>query len=511
MTGADRFAADQRKVINLDDQYIPYPRQADFHRSSAPYRFLGGAAGPGKTTALLMENLIRVNEFNADDGKQVQTLMLRRTQPQVRNTLVTRFREKIPRELYRKFNETTLTCTWLNNAITQFGSMQYEQDWQQWQGQWLDINYDELCEFVWPQWSNMAPWNRCPVSPKARRMGAGNPIGVGTAWVRPVFVDHKPFDGMDARQRLQYRPTDYAYFPCTYLDNPIFANDPQFIAGLMALPEPLRKALMEGSWDITGGYFTGAYDEAENVFPTHEWAPQPWHRQWISGDWGYEHFTALYRHYMDDFGILRTGRELMLQRMDPDQIGHAIIPWLMDEQGKFPKLVSFPFSHDAFADGTTKSYGKNPKPVAMQIAEVIRPYGITAPSNSGKDKLGREQAMYQYLRRPEWGGKYNIDKQKIMLRKWMIADDCPKLKETLVAAPRDPDRIEMIASFSGDDPLQGAGYGVYHILGKPSSIPHEEMLRRELAATPDPVQNYLIQLREHQRQEKQGAERNWWE
>jgi len=510
MTGVDRFVEDQRKTINLDDSYKPYPMQAKFHASAAPYGFLGGAAGPGKTTALLMENMIRCNEFSLEDGKQVQTLMLRRTQPMVRNTLITRFREKIPQELYRKFNETTLTCTWLNNAVTQFGSMQYEADVFGWQGQWLDVNYDELCDFTWGQWNNIAAWNRCPVSLHARRLGAGNPVGVGSTWVRKVFVEHRPYDEMDATQKKAYNPKDYAYFPCTYLDNPIFANDPQFIAGLMSLPERLRLALMQGSWDVTGGYFTGAFDGAFNVIPTDEWNPQPWHRQWISGDWGFEHYTALYRHYMDDFGIIRTGRELMIQHHDPEMLGERIIAWLVDDRGNFPKIQAFPFSHDAFASTTTKTFGASANSVAMRLGNVLKPYGIPLPLNSGKDKLGREQTMYNLLRKEVPSGR-RIEGQPQMVRNWLICDDCPKLIDCLIAAPRDDKRPEMIAEFSGDDPLQGAGYGIYHIVGRPASIPHEEKIRRELAATPDPIANYLIQLREHTRQEKQAQGGNWWE
>jgi hypothetical protein len=501
----------ERAVIDLRKSYSPYPQQRKFHGSAAPYPFLGGAAGPGKTTALLMENLISVNEFNIDDGKQVQTLMLRRTQPQVRNTLLTRFREKIDKSLYRKFNETSLTCTWHNNAVTQFGSMQYESDVFGWQGQWKDIYYDEVCDFVWGQWANIAAWNRCPVSPYARRLGAGNPVGVGAGWVRKIWVEHRPYDEMDANQKRSYKAEDYAYFPCTYLDNPIFANDPQFIAGLMSLPERLRMALMDGSWDVTGGYFTGAFDGAFNVIESQEFDPKPWHRQWISGDWGFEHWSALYRHYQDDFGVIRTGRELMIQHHDPEMLGERIIAWLVDDQGKFPKIVAFPFSHDAFASTATKTFGASANSVAMRLGGVLKPYGIPLPLNSGKDKLGREQTMYNLLRKEVWGGTKDATGQKQMVRNWLICDDCPKLIDTLIAAPRDDKRPEMIAEFSGDDPLQGAGYGVYHIVGRPAVLPREEQVRRELAAAEDPIQNYLIQLREHARLEKQGKGGDWWQ
>ena len=36
-------------------QYEPFERQKEFHESDAKYRLFGGAAGPGKTKALLYE------------------------------------------------------------------------------------------------------------------------------------------------------------------------------------------------------------------------------------------------------------------------------------------------------------------------------------------------------------------------------------------------------------------------------------------------------------------------
>src|SRR5205823_13041625 len=44
---------------NLLDSYVPFPRQAEFHSSPKKYRLFGGAAGPGKTKALLWEAIIR--------------------------------------------------------------------------------------------------------------------------------------------------------------------------------------------------------------------------------------------------------------------------------------------------------------------------------------------------------------------------------------------------------------------------------------------------------------------
>lgn len=95
--------------------YRPYTKQNAFHKSYAKHRLLGGAAGPGKSLALIMDHMMGCYEFtDPDEAKQVHTLLLRRTHPKLEATLITRFREKVPKELYSHFNESKKVVTWLN-------------------------------------------------------------------------------------------------------------------------------------------------------------------------------------------------------------------------------------------------------------------------------------------------------------------------------------------------------------------------------------------------------------
>jgi hypothetical protein len=423
MDGVERFA------IDFNKRYQPYPKQRAFHQSTKPYNFLGGAAGPGKTACGIVEHMMSCNEFGQEEAQHVHTIMFRRTAPKLESTLITRFRELIPQELYAKFKQSPgqYEVTWKNGATTRFGSMQHESDVWSWQGQWYKVFYDELCEFTFLQWSGISAWNRCPVSKHTTKDGAGNPIGIGAGWVRRLFVDHVPCDEMDEDQRRLYKPENYAFFPCTYLDNPIYANDPQFHENLMAYPKAIREALMNGSWDVVGGYFFGAFDQAENVCPPEEAVPQPWHRRWISGDWGFEHDSALYWHYMDDYGVLRTYKESVIRHLDPEQLAEHIVSESVGADGKVPRFESFPF------------------------------------------KIGREQTMYNLLRRRIPAGQMNG--MPNMVPNWIISSACPRLIECIGTAPRDEKKVEEIASYLGDDPLQGAGYGVYHIFGRPSDKP----------------------------------------
>lgn len=509
-TGIERFLVDFR------DRYNPYPKQALFHASTRPYNFLGGAAGPGKTACGIVEHMISCNEHSMDEGMKVQTLMLRRTQPKLESTLITRFRELIPKELYKRFvGGGRSKVIWHNDAETVFGSMHHEHNAWDFQGQWKKIFYDELCEFSYNQWNATSAWNRCPVSEYCTKDGAGNPIGIGAGWVRRLFVEKKPCDEMDEDQRKIYSADDYAYYPCTYLDNPIYANDPQFLRNLQSYPKAIRDALMNGSWDVVGGYFYGAFDVAENVCPAEECQPQPWHKRWISGDWGFEHWAAIYWHYMDDFGIVRTYKERLVKHHDPEMLAELVIKESLDEaSGKMPKYVSFPFSHDAFADQTTKSYGANPNSVAMRMSRVMKEFALPLPVNSGNDKIGREQTMYNMLRRKIPAGRIVTEEGQVIpvqRTNWVISEDCPKLIECIQNAPRDEKHIEKIASFLGDDPLQGAGYGIYHILGNPAKKPREQLVREELERAPDDRSRHWILLRETEKRKARNTPKNYWE
>src|SRR5881396_2668393 len=88
--------AGNNRALNLRDCYAPFPRQGEFHKSPAKYRLFGGAAGPGKTKALLWEAICQANAY-----PRVDTLLLRRTFPELESSLLTYFRRDVPRELYK--------------------------------------------------------------------------------------------------------------------------------------------------------------------------------------------------------------------------------------------------------------------------------------------------------------------------------------------------------------------------------------------------------------------------
>lgn len=471
-------------------EYHAYPHQKAFHESTCKFRLLGGAAGPGKTLALIEDHMFSCNQFPRETAPEVHTLILRRTHPKLLSTVITRFREKIPQELYRDFNEQKGIVTWHNGATTQFGSMQYEHDVWGWQGQFYKIAYDELTEFTFPQWQNISAWNRCPVSKRATKDGATNPIGVGARWVEDVFVKKQPCAEMDRNQKDRYNPSEYGYFPATYLDNPIYANDEQYIANLDNYQGPIADALKHGKWGVAGGYFDGAWDEAYNVYAADSVEIMPWWKKWLGGDWGFEHNSAIHWNCMDDLGIVRVYRELVCNKHTPEELGERIVSMSVDQDGKPESYELFSFSHDAFA----KRHDTNP--IGRRIGEVLRKHGLIEPTESTKDKPGREQILYDFLKgRVRTGEVFNDAAGKtepVMVAKLQIADSCPNLIRTIPGSPRDEKNREEIGEFLGDDSLQSEGYALYAMFGKPAKKPLDmrvsETMQKLIKEAPRPEQ-----------------------
>src|SRR6185437_6611390 len=125
----------ERQRLRLELPYKPFAKQDEFHKCEAKYKLFGGAAGPGKSKALLMEAIVKAWKF-----PNVNTLLLRRTFPELEGSLLLYFRRDVPRGWYRSFNEAKHTVTWHNGSTTRFGYSQSENDIYQYQsGEYLFI------------------------------------------------------------------------------------------------------------------------------------------------------------------------------------------------------------------------------------------------------------------------------------------------------------------------------------------------------------------------------------
>jgi hypothetical protein len=461
--------------FNIYRYYKPFPQQQLFHDATKKYRLFGGAAGPGKTKALLWEAIRQSQRVPGSDG-----LLLRRTYGELESSLLAYFRRDVPRHLYKRFNESKRIVTWKNGSTTRFGYCGNENDVYRYQGaEFLFIGLDELTHFTLKQWQFLTSRNRCPIKfytdddgrkkPVIATMaGATNPGNIGHAWVKALWVDHNP--PADYVQSGLYSAEDYKFIPARLADNPIYANDAEYRRTLATLPEHLRKAFLDGDWSVFAGQYFDIFDYGRHTARPEEIRLEAWWPRWISIDWGFQHPSAVYWHCaipavaavfrprgvpIDESTAIEapsraatksppseeggyssrivTYREFVQSGLSPRMLAQGIA-----ERSGRENISDVFLSPDAFAHRTAEAS------IAEQVGDVLAVNGLPRPAIADDDRIGGWQYMYQLLES----------------NAWVITENCTELIQCIPTLVRDTARVEDIRKMDGDDPADSARYGL---------------------------------------------------
>lgn len=221
------------------NKYIPWnPNpgpQTAFLLYEGREAFYGGAAGGGKSVALLMAALQWV------DVPGYSALLLRRTYKQLvkPGALIPLSHEWLA-DTDATWNGDRKQWTFPSGAVLEFGFLDHPNDRYNYQGAAYDfVGFDELTQFRSEE-DYLYLFSRLRRSKDSvvpsRMRATGNPGGVGHEWVKSRFVDHP-------------EPPARVYFPATLEDNPQLDRE-DYEQGLELLPEVERRRLRHGDWEI---------------------------------------------------------------------------------------------------------------------------------------------------------------------------------------------------------------------------------------------------------------------
>jgi hypothetical protein len=304
----------------------------------------GGAAGGGKSDAIIIEALRQVHI------PHYKALILRKTFPQLAE-LIDKSLNYYPRAFPKaRYNGSNHTWTFPSGAKIIFGSMQYTKDKVKYQGQAYDfIAFDELTHFTYEEYSYLFSRNR-PNGPNTRVYirATANPGGVGHGWVKERFITAAPpmqpisdeITWVDPQGNQHTKTQTRIFVPSSVFDNEaLLQNDPDYVLRLASLPEAERKALLYGDWDtFSGQVFTEWRNDSghyEDRLHTHVIKPFEIPKSWVvwcSMDWGYsrpfsigwyavDHERRLYR-IREYYGC--TGTPNVGVKMEPSEVARAI-------------------------------------------------------------------------------------------------------------------------------------------------------------------------------------------
>ena len=256
--------------------WTPQQKQTRFMERPEYECLYGGAAGGGKSDALLAEALRQV------DIPHYRAIIFRKTFPQLTELIdrsITLYKLAYPKANY---NDSKHVWTFPSGAKIYFGSMQHTKDKTNYQGKRYDfIGFDELTHFTWEEYSYMFSRNRPSKNPRSNRKtrcyirATANPGGIGHGWVKARFIEAAP-PGTTIVETIEVKmpdgtkkkmKRDRVFIPATVFDNQaLLEENPDYIASLSMLPEKERDALLYGNWDT----FEGQYFSEFRTYPDHE-------------------------------------------------------------------------------------------------------------------------------------------------------------------------------------------------------------------------------------------------
>jgi hypothetical protein len=425
--------------------------QEDFLAAAETDVLYGGAAGGGKSYAMLVDPLRYAHRASH------RALIIRRSMPELRE-LIDKSRELYPKAFPGcKYREVEKLWNFPSGAKIEFGFLERDADVYRYQGQAYSwIGFDEIThlptEFPWNYLasrlrttdSEIVPYMRC----------TANPGGVGAHWVKKRYIEpnepNHSFKGADGLTRK--------FIPARLEDNPYLAKDGRYEQMLKALPATQRKQLLEGNWDVNEGAAFTEFDLDLHVIPPFE-IPIGWER--VKGiDYGYASESACIWAAVDPSdGTLIIYRELYRKGLTGQDLGTIITEMELSD----PFSVSGVLDTAAWArTGTT---GPTVGETLVRQGHKLR--------RADKNRIQGKIQIHEYLRVQQSGRP-----------RLQIFSSCPNLIRELQGIPLDKSNPEDVDTHAPDHAYDALRYLIMSRPRVNDPLAQMRLLRQEQAYTP---------------------------
>ena len=399
--------------------------QTDFLAASETDVLYGGAAGGGKSYAMLVDPLRYAHRAAH------RALILRRSMPELRE-LIDKSRELYPKAFPGcKYKEVEKLWNFPSGAKIEFGFLERDADVYRYQGQAYSwIGFDEIThqatEFSWNYLASRLRTTDPEIIPYMRC--TANPGGVGAHWVKKRYITPSPpnesFKGEDGLSRK--------FIPARLEDNPYLAHDGRYEQMLKALPPTQRRQLLEGDWEVAEGAAFTEFDRDVHIIDPFE-IPINWDR--IKGiDYGYASESACVWGAIDrDDNTLIIYRELYRKGLLATDLAHLIAEMELNDPMSVPGVL------DTACWNRTGQTGPTVGETLVKAGHKLR--------RADKNRVAGKIQIHEYLKVQQSGRP-----------KLQIFNTCPNLIRELQSIPLDKSNPEDVNTHAPDHAYDALRY-----------------------------------------------------
>lgn len=282
--------------------YTPTPKQVEFHAATEFDVLYGGAAGGGKTKALLMD---AIRDCDLYPGLRVGAF--RRSYPELKESLIAELAQiGFARKLGATWNGTEFELRFANGSLVMFRyAKTIDEATRRQGGQYQKLLFDErtltppdVVSFL----ESRLRSGRRDIPVLGIRSGT-NPGGAGHGAVKSRFIKPTNYGKKVIRD---VRGRTVRFIPSKLSDNPHV--NPEYAQDLQALDGKLRSAFLDGDWDVFQGQMFPELKRDRHVVEPFT-LPKSW-RRYNGVDWGFTNPWAVLWAAVDEDGRVWVYREL---------------------------------------------------------------------------------------------------------------------------------------------------------------------------------------------------------
>lgn len=445
----------------------PSERQRKFHESQAFETFFGGAAGPGKSTALCADAItfcLRYPGHRAFFFRRTLVTLRQGTLPVIQrqigpyNALSDDLKSTLPdgKPLTIKYNGSDKCFYFSNGSFLQFAYLNTLADiynYSSLEFHWL--GFDELTQFTEEEYMFLLTRVRAHDERPLRVRAASNPGDIGHNFVKERFISsldpsinyipEVPYEEVheDPDSGERYTRTR-VFIPAYVSDNPNEHIQKEYKRNLNAIKDPqLRQALLKGDWDTFMGRVYTEWDKDIHVIHGKLPVDLKECQLFIGFDWGYrDPAVATWLAYApeNEKGVrhIYVYREIHETGRTADWWGQTIANIIRDEPIEYMILPHDCFAHTG-GSGTT---------IADTFATHDIPF-VRADSLNHAAKMHRIAILHQMLSLADDGEPYI-----------QFHEHCANNIATIPTLPYSKTRPEEIDDKADDHDFDSTTYGL---------------------------------------------------